>query len=744
VLSFLLTSDILEPLPLAVAPVGWANLRYLFARGEYHGVTLSMSSELTFWKQGGAYLRVLYEGGVDTRGRLIAAQGIEAVAVLTVFETDPNEFRTVPVYRARIDFTTYRPSEAGVQVKLKELGFATSLLARADTEVDLFGNTSLGGVALPAPAPANILLHSQMLRLKYVATQKADADLSPGLMFGNDGDLSHEQILYFGFDTQGDNDLGLEPVGGGFVAADQSGADSAAPIYTAKENGPFTINLRLLAHVEAHTQKIGLLTRQFQQVDCKYHLRVAGSITETIELAPTSSVGGLDGDFEEDINIRPFTRTWDLKIGDRIYLYADYYVHKLNATNLDPYQATLTATMKEGSYFKITAESTTPATAARGLLVHEALQRTVEAMTDQAGGLYSEYFGRTDCYPSYALDGPGSLRFLTNGFGLRDFPLPTDTVVPNADGTDPRKPLTGSFSAIYGGLDAIDCLGAGFEQRAGRPMLRVEPRSFFYQPTETLRLGAVQGLVGASPDLAGFYNEVHVGYNHWQSGAAVGLDEFNGQRTYTLPLSQVKATYTALCGLNAAGYLIEQARRQPFVMGTNQEGQADQELFVICLRRDPLTQSLSTQRAEGFSMVSGILDKDTAYNLPISPKRNLYRHGAFIRVGLAPQAAQGKKLTLGVVEGNDKLVSQLISETIPVDEHADVPLTDLATPAYLSETYEFTAKLRRHQVKQLAAKPYGLISFLDAQGNRKRGYLKQVECEPESGKASFTLLRATS
>lgn len=738
-LQFLLTSDILEPLPLDLAPVGWAGLKYLFARDEqYHGVTLTMSSELTFWKQGGAYLRVLYAGGVDSRGRLIEAQGIEAVAVLTVFETDPNEFRTTPVYRARVDFTTYRNSEAGVQVKLKELGFATSLLARADTDVDLFGSTSLGGVALAAPNPASILLHSQMLRLKYAASQAASVDLSPGYMTGDEDNLSHEQLLYFGFDTQGDNDLALEPVGGGFVAGDKT---TVVPILPINFNGPLTVELDLRAHINATNNGNG---PGFETVEGDCYLRILHKDGTSIDrrLIPDFYQGDLDGDYVADLLTGQQSYTFDVQVGDAVLLYARYFVHDIGGLGTSiRYQSTITATMLPGSYLRIAAESTTPATTAKGLLVYEALQRTIEAMTDQRGGLYSDYFGRTDCYPAYSLDGPGSLRFLTNGFGLRGFPLPTDVAAPNADGTDPRKPLTGSFSAIYGGLDAIDCLGAGFEQRNGQPTLRVEPRGHFYQATETLRLGAVQGLVN-SVDLAGFYNAVHVGYNHWQSGAAVGLDEFNGQHTYTLPLSQVKAVYTALSSLNAAGYLIEQGRRQQFVMGTNQEGQADQELFVICLRRDPLTRALSTQKAEGFTTVWGILDGDTAYNLPISPKRNALRHGPFIRVGLAPQAAQGKKLSLGVVEGNDKLVSQMVGEAAPVDEHADILITDLAAPFYLSEPYEFTAKLRRHQVKQLAAKPYGLISFLDATGTRKRGYLKQVECEPESGKASFTLLRA--
>lgn len=248
-----------------------------------------------------------------------------------------------------------------------------------------------------------------------------------------------------------------------------------------------------------------------------------------------------------------------------------------------------------------------------------------------------------------------------------------------------------------------------------------------------------------SPYLKGCYNEVHIGYNRWQSGSAVGLDEFNGQRTYALPITQQKATYSQLSTINAGGYLIEETRRQPFITGTNEEGQADQQLFAVSLRRAP-TGALVTEKNEAFSSVTGILDLNgsTSYNLALSPVRNRRRHDAFIRAGLAPQAAAGKKMLLTKTEGNDKLVSQLRTETVPVDEHESPLLSELTPPIYLAETYDFTVKLRRHQVRQLAQSPYGLISFRDAAGNRKRGYLLKMECAPESGQASFTLLRAAS
>lgn len=708
-------------------------MSFLLARDtKYWGCAVTVTSNLTFWKQGGYYLRTLYGGGTDANGQIIPEGSIDAVAYLGVYERDPNEFRKAEIYRGRIDFTRYKSSAQGVEAPLKSLGLLDAVQARADTEIDLFGSATLGGGYMAPLTPATLQLHSQMLRLKYEASQEDNTLLSAGLMYGGNEDLSHEQILLFGFNKQADNDLGIEPFGGGFVQGDK---DSVPVFYTAKESGKFTISFDLRTKVEAHAR-----VRTFREVEGDGFLRVVRGglvLFEQQVLAPFF-VGGLDGDYVGQISTGAQSVTVDLQVGDVIYLYARYFVHSI-PTPSDYYQATITAEMQAGSFLTITAESTTPETPCRGVYIYEAFRQLVAAMTD-GGEFYSEYFGRTEL--GYAVDGPGALRFLTNGFGLRGFPLPSDAYTVGDDGIDPRKPLTASFSTVYDAEDAQECLGLGIEQRNGRPTLRIEPRSFFFQNKEVLRLGGVQGLA-TSPYLPGFHNTATFGYQRWQSGAAVGLDEFNGQRTYALPVNSQKATYTALSGVITAGYVLEQTRRQQFVMGANKEGQADQDLFAICLRRSP-SGALVTEKNEAFASVTGILSPDTAYNLRLSPGRMLRRHGAFVRAGLAPQAAAGKKLQLTKVEGNDKLVSQLQLTLSPVDEHESPVITDLAAPIYLAEQQEFTAKLRRQQVRQLMKNPYGQVSFLDGQGQRRSGYVLKVECAPETGQSSFTLLRAAS
>lgn len=742
-LLFQFTSDLLAAHQLETDPIGWDSLKWLWARDpKRHGVMLSVSVDLTFSKQAAAYLRLLYEGGTDAQGRPVAAQGVAALVVLTVFEQDPNELRPVEIYRGQLDFLTYVSEERGVTCRFKEVGFATALLARADTAVDLLGNESLSGVSLPPYPPVTATLHSQQTRQRYEGRVVTTAlETGSGTVYD---DNSQSQLFYFGY-NEVSNEIGLQQIAGGFVPGN---AYEAVPIFTAPDTGEYVIELG--GAVELTVNNIGDPDAGFGAFDVKFHYRINGTPG-----TPTIANGGLlatagpalpAGGLRVTIPARRFTE--QLVPGDKIYLYAEVYLHQISDPFLPNYQFRVNATEQVGTYLRIQATTTTPATACAGLLVHEVLARCCEAATDQRDALYSEYYGHPASRVPYAQAGPGARRLTTSGFQLRGFPLPD---APLGTGvTDTRKSLACSLNEAYDSLDAVDCLGMGTEQRAGRPVVRIEPRAHFYQATEVVRLGAVTGLK-KSPYAEWLYNEAQVGYQHWQSGSANGLDEFNGLRTYALPLGTVKKTYAAISRFNAAGYLIEEARRNRYGDGTTKEGQADSELFLICVRFVPahtevvlgVTTSYPdtyvSEQGEAFTLVQGVLSP-TAYNLRLSPGRMLRNHGPWLRAGLATLTS--KRLLLTKSAGNDHLVSRRTGETSPLEEGADVAVSELAAPLVLAETYAFTARLRRGQMKALEANPYGRISFLDSFGTRKSGHLLRAERTPQGGLTTFTLLRA--
>lgn len=737
-LIFLLTSDALAPLQLATEPIGWDAMKYLFVRDlKYHGVTLSVSAELTFVKQAAAYLRTVYEGGVDAQGGVVPAGGVEGLVTLTVYEQNPNELRPEEIYRGRIDFTSYESTERGVSCRCKESGFTTQLLTRMGTAVDLLGNESLSGVALPPHPPVTATLHSQQTLQRYEATQVATPD-----NYSQDtvtqSEIEGQSILWrTGFPNEKINEFDV-PGGFGSYQGDRYSPVNT-PFYTAKEIGLFTLDI-------AYQQEFRFVAPTTYRVTTRHELRVnrvagAGEIHFLLGVESQDHYQGVGPSTYTD-TIAPQSFALQLGIGDQVFLYTEITIGGLPTGTLT-YSINVAARYLAGSYCRMRAVTTTRATTTPGLLVHEALSRCAEACTDQRYALYSDYFGHPAAQVPYAATGPGALRLLTSGFQLRGFPLPKGTADPQLTAvSDARKSMAISFEELYTGLDAIDCLGLGIETRNGRPVVRIEPRPYFYPATETLRLGAVTDLKkSVYPGL--LYNEATAGYAHWQSGADNGLDEFNGLRTYALPLTQYKQAYTLVSKLNAAGYLIEATRRQRYIEGATKEGQADAEPFLIAVL-PAVAGRYPAERGEYMvpGATLGILSPETAYNQRLSPGRMLFNHGPWLRAGLAAQTS--KRLLLTKSEGNAHYVSQRIGDAAPLDEFAPVAVSDLPAPLVLAETYEFTARVRRGQMEQLRRAPYGRVSFLDSAGTRKSGYLLRAERTPQGGKTTFTLLRAAS
>ncbi|RPD50061.1 hypothetical protein DNI29_04490 [Hymenobacter sediminis] len=715
--TFLLTSDALPAYQLETDPIGWDSLRYVLQRDEqYHGVTLEMSTDLTFVKKGADYLRTLYEG-----------KGVEAVAHLSVYQHNPNEFRADLAAYQRVDFTQYSSSARGVSVKLKEVGFTTKFLNRDSTDVELQRGESVEGVALPPLEPIELQMHSQVLTQQYQAPKKDSFIPTAGENYVMDGESRFQTIL-FGFGTPEVDEFNIGVMASGAFTVEKDSGTARPHFFTAAANGKFTLSFKLRSSLlieQGDDQPFPLKTPSFEKVDISYYMRVNEEIVATLGSFSNSVDKGQDyrRTFDKD-----FTQVLDLKAGDKVYLYADLHVYDITPNDpiLGYYSFKVTPKVLKGSELTIKASTTTEPTPAKGLLVYEAIERTLQSITDTPGAvLYSEYFGRPEL--GYKADGPGALTFITSGFALRGFPL--------AD-----KPLTCSFEDLYASLDAVECLGVGIEHRNGREVVRVENRRYFYQDTVVLTLGRVADLRKAChPSL--LYNQAQVGYTRWESGAPNGLAEFNGQRSYALPISQVSTSYNALSPYSAAGCLIEETRRQPYVSTQQKEGQADSNNFLIRLRRAP-DGTLATERAEAFSLVEGTLAADSAYNLRITPARNLHRHGAWLRAGLLHR--EDRKLQRTATQGNDELSSQLNGEAEPIAERADVLVEDLPAPYVLAETYEFTWRLTLSELAQLRRNPYGLIRFRDESGRLKAGYLLKADRTPVSGKTSFTLLRAAT
>jgi hypothetical protein len=724
-------SDLLGRKLFRYEPLGTDQLGVSIHRDpKTHGMATDYTAQLSFVKDGKAYL-----------DRAYAAAGIEADVHVLAEQLDPNAFEWLPYYQGRVNYTAAEFTATQSKVNLEQPNFLQKFLARNSVQVDLLSGTLVSGGVGPTPAPQVLSLHSRALLQRYAASQKTTARYS-AQMFGDNEDASHEQVLYFGFDTPELNELQLGAVAGGFVSGDSA---TAAPIYTAKANGLHTIDLALFAHVEAHAGK-GLFMRQFTKVDARVVLRVSGASGTTIELQPPIAAYDLDGDYAGDIDVPARKLTVNLQVGDSVYLYAPYFVHDLTKNSPDPYSATISADFKPGSYLRITATTQTDPTDTTGLLVYEGLERLTQALTDEPDVFRSEFFGRTDSSLPYPADGPGSLTLLTGGFQVRGFPLLT--APPPPEGTlDLRKSLYTTWSEAFDSLASLYNLGYGLEWAVGRrgevrQVIRVEHVSWFYPADVVLDLTDL-GPLAVTTRVAGdyHYQVAEMGYEQWQSQQAGGLDEFNAQRQWTTPLTQSENKYTRISKLATSGVLLEATRRDRYDVKATTDTSNDATNFLVCLLRR--AEGFETERNQRAVLLSGVGSPSTVYNLALTPARMLRRHGPQLRAGLKATASATVRATGG--SGNGTMVSQLLDEPAPITENGDVPVRELPAPLWLPHTYDLKEiPVRREQLRALLARPTGRVRFLDDTGTPCEGWVLDFKHAGRDESGDFTLLACAS
>lgn len=727
---YTLRSDLLGTRVLRTDPLGWDAVGISLHRDTIrHGLTTEYSVELGFVKDGRSYLQRVYE-----------AAGIEADVRLTIEQYDPNAFEWLPYYQGRVNLTTRELTDLEFRANVENENFTQRFLNRATVAVDLLGNLSVGGSAGPAAAATTVSLHSRTL-VKHFAGQVPGPQPFPTIAGNVSDDASRSQTFYFGY-AQGEdsgyrNELRMQQIAGGFVSGD---ASSAVPIFRVPDTGQYVIEVA--AEVDVEVARAGG-TLKFGKVDTKFHYRINGDPSTAVELVADHFSNSFVGVYRHRFSIAPRTFSENLVPGDKIYLYAEVYVHEFDS-GFDPISVAVRATEQPGTYLRIRAQTRTEPTPCTGLLAYEAFERLCQALTDEPDAFRSTYFGRPDTRRPQPMDGPGALTMVTGGFQLRGFPLPT-APAPVAPEKDTRKSLYATWQELFGSLSAAHWLGYGLEtNERGNPVVRVEPAPYFYpnrvvldltagpadRPSPTFRV--------TSKELTGrYYQSLEFGYEAWQAEQVNGLDEANTKRKWTTPLTQVDSTYSQVGKYATSAQLLELTRRQRYVSSDSTDTRGDNNNFLVCLLRRP-AGGFETERNQQFSKLDGVLDPASIYNARLTPARNLRRHGAAIRAGLDANPAGHVRFTFG--EGNNELVSRLVTETTDVAEKADIQVSQLATPLWRNYSDSFTAPLTRQQLQTLLADPLGRVRYYNTRRKLCEGWILDFKHEGKEQKGSFTLL----
>ena len=405
---------------------------------------------------------------------------------------------------------------------------------------------------------------------------------------------------------------------------------------------------------------------------------------------------------------------------------------------LDGSTATLTYSASSVSIFK-SIGSALPEINNPMFYIYEAFSRTISLLSGQIHCLVSDLLGRTDSAPeSYSEDGDGSLTTITVGRWIRGFD-------PNLIG------LNFKLSDLFAATNAMQNIGMGFEVFDGIDKVRLEKESYFFDISDNPNFPATDSrpyITNQILDLSDvvteakiqkdvlpdwYANQVKGGYGKFDYEVVQGLKEFNTESLWAIPIKSVKSTLDISSPYRADTQGVNKLREKPYEDDPTEDVNGDNDIFIFDVKRGG-SFVFTVKTDEDFSLVSGGIDPGSSYNLNYTPRRNFERHDNRVR---SMRLALGDEIQFMKTDKNNKLVTQLTTESEPKAESADLLVNNMTPGYWIPEAYIFEAPVNEDTIAAIQANPYGVIKI----ASDKWGWILEVQTNNENNKGQFKLLR---
>lgn len=673
---------------------------------KWHGIFFDYAPKLRFVKDGRSFVQFYYE-----------KYGIETEIILRIEKLDSLTGQFLIDYVGKLNLTTYKVTTTTCDVNVENTGFLQKLKNRQDIKVDINNLVSQGGGAIPSftNENRNITLHSRAIQNQFIRLSQLDlvSGVYPSLTIPA-GQTGNQYILLDLDNCTKDEIKDRQPYAQQISNIDPLPALKYVFKVTLAGDYTFVFNINN-GYYSLGTLATGSTLSWYLK-----HGKPGNYTTHQIGTTFT-----ILGDSIIPINFAG-TFTASLVPDDEVYIYGLFNITPgvLGWAGFSWYQDFSNASPTQIS---ITALTKTPTSVCKTQLIHECWARLLQSITDTKDPLRSSYYGRVDSEPyAYGSDGSGSLRAITNGNQARLI----------------DKPIYVSFKDLFESCRAIDGIGVGIEKSNNIERLRVEPLTYFYQAKRLMQLSFVKDIEkSVATDM--YFNQLDGGLDKWTNDKQTNQDEFTGVRSWGLPITQIMSKLEMKSPYIYSGSSLEVTRRK--AGDVTKDTETDNENFIIQLRRN--SGNFDPDRNQDFTSVLGIIDPSSAYNLKLSPLRNIKRNGRLLRSFL--DKFQTAVLKLNYKEGNAGMVSQLTTESSALTEGADISVSSLDKPLFLAEYYEFKADLTRQQLLDLQVTDpsadknvWQYIEFSYNDRDWLRGYLVEAKPNPVNNECQFKLVRA--
>jgi len=183
-----------------------------------------------------------------------------------------------------------------------------------------------------------------------------------------------------------------------------------------------------------------------------------------------------------------------------------------------------------------------------------------------------------------------------------------------------------SFKDFFDSCNAWESVGFGVEM----DIYKIEQLPFFYRPTPILSTPLAVNACNFTTAADLVFSALEIGYNDGNTDDTDGQKEYNSKQEWEFPQSQIARKENWMSPIRADQYGIEKLRRD-YIKKTNDTSSDNDTFAVHCELSGANWRPILGSSYVSVTGMGSELANQSSYNLALTPKENLLRHGRYIK-----------------------------------------------------------------------------------------------------------------
>lgn len=284
----------------------------------------------------------------------------------------------------------------------------------------------------------------------------------------------------------------------------------------------------------------------------------------------------------------------------------------------------------------------------------------------------------------------GNLIF-TSGNGIRE--------VPNAK-------IKISLDEFFQTMKSLDDTAMGIENGT----VVMELSTYFARNVQAVDVGEVSDC-SIKPAKAYMASKIKAGYDDGNTEDKNGVYEYNSGQQWELPISRLQNELNWRSVARADQFGIEKMRVEFNVTKTRStdDTSSDNDAFMVdCYLDGELYRPILGSSYQSVTGLPSDAAANTAYNLAITPKKNLLRHGAYLRSIM--DKMDNYYVNFGSAEKNADL--RTVINSVGVKENESILVASLPEKYFIPHIATIKCKLPFGARRLFDTNPFGYVSFI--------------------------------